>query len=123
MSDPARSIGDEFEPRDRADWIALAEATLRGRRLTSLVQRRSDGLELEPVYFASDAMATALARLDRSRTRGWDVRQVHDRPDPAAANRDILADLEGAVSSIELRFDEAVRRGGRPGRGGLPRPQ
>src|SRR5690606_10379528 len=32
----------------------------------------------------------------------WRIRQIYDHPDPARANDQILADLEGGVSSIEI---------------------
>ena len=42
---------------------------------------------------------------------GWDIRQEHAHPDPAVANAQILEDLNGGVTSIDLRLDGAARHG------------
>ena len=42
---------------------------------------------------------------------GWDIRQEHAHPDPAVANAQILEDLDGGVTSIDLRLDGAAMQG------------
>ena len=39
---------------------------------------------------------------------GWDIRQQHAHPDPARANRAVLADLENGVTSLWLVLDEGA---------------
>ena len=42
---------------------------------------------------------------------GWDIRQEHAHPNPAVANAQVIEDLDGGVTSIELRLDAAAMQG------------
>ncbi len=113
MADGPLSTAAEFEPVDRADWLAAVDDVLQGRSFDeALVSRTRDGLEIQPLYTA-DAAAADLADLadpdafavpaDAERIRdGWDIRQRHHVGDAAAANAAILDDLANGVTSIEL---------------------
>ena len=112
-ADSADSTAADFEPVDRADWLAAVADVLQGRSFDeALVSRTRDGLEIQPLYTA-DAAAADLADLadpdafavpaDAERIRdGWDIRQRHHVGDAAAANAAILDDLANGVTSIEL---------------------
>jgi methylmalonyl-CoA mutase len=89
-------------------WRTLAEKSLGGASLDTLTARTSDGIAIAPLYTAADAPAGRL--IARAAPGGWDIRQIVSRSDPRAANEDILAELEGGATSVELRL---------PGGGGI----
>lgn len=99
------------ETADEADWRAQVEKGLKGAPWSRLVGKTGDGIELAPLYRETD-IATAqdaagfpgAAPFTRGRA-GWTIRQSFAHPDPAQANRDILADLTGGVGAIELVID------------------
>ncbi len=109
-------LADGFAPAGRAEWEALVAGVLKGRPAAGALETPTyEGVTLKPLYRREDAPAPARppAGPDAAgRVReGWDIRQLHARPDPAAANADIRADLDGGASSIVLRLDGAARRG------------
>ena len=99
--------------------------TLREKRLVS---RTADGLKINPLYTRNDTMQSTAGMAPGTppftrgtkATRdglGWDIRTFHIEADPKAANKAILEDLEGGVTSIGLQFGRqrtgADQRGGR----------
>ncbi|MEZ5906705.1 MAG: methylmalonyl-CoA mutase family protein [Geminicoccaceae bacterium] len=120
MSDTKLALAADFPPADPAAWRELVEKTLKGADFAAtLVSRTDDGIEIQPLYTRSPARpglpgsppylrgATASGQV----AGGWDIRQLHDHPDPAQANRAILEDLGQGVTSIVLRLDAAFRQG------------
>ncbi|MEJ0059089.1 MAG: methylmalonyl-CoA mutase family protein [Terricaulis sp.] len=102
------------EPAEEAAWRALVEKALKGAPWSRLTTRTADGIEIGPLYREEDcATATDIsgfpgaAPFVRGATSngGWLIRQSYEHPDPARANRDILADLAGGVGAIELVID------------------
>jgi methylmalonyl-CoA mutase len=109
------TLASEFPTPSREQWLALVDKVLAGAPFDRrLVTRTYDGLSLQPLYTAEDspgadsAGVPGLPPFTRGRTAalrvvdGWDVRQHHEGPDPAAVNRAVLADLEGGATSISL---------------------
>ncbi len=100
------------ETADEADWRALVEKGLRGAPWERLAGRTSDGIEIKPLYREPD-IRTAVdsagfpgaAPFVRGQA-GWTIRQSFAHPDPAATNRDILADLRGGIGGVELVLGE-----------------
>ncbi len=102
------------EDADEADWRALVERGLKGAPWERLTTKTSDGITLAPLYREAD-IATAtddvagspgVAPFVRGARQGpWLVRQSFEHPDPEQTNREILADLQGGVSAIELKID------------------
>ncbi len=98
------------ENADEAAWRALVEQGLKGAQWSRLIGQTADGIPLEPLYRETDiataqdesGMPGAAPFIRGSRSGAWHIRQVYDHPDPASANEQILADLEGGVSSIEI---------------------
>src|SRR5581483_6584410 len=118
MSTPADAdlaLVPEFEPPTREAWLALVAKVLKGADFEQrLVARTADGLAIQPLYTRADAVKTAaLGGRSVYFPGGWDVRQRHAEPDPAAANAAILEDLAGGATSLILQ----VRA---PGQAGLP---
>ncbi len=118
------SIKDEFPPVDYERWRDAAEAMLKGAAFEQkLVTHTYEGIDLQPIYTQQDATGDdaegfpGLAPFVRGSTplgavtTGWDIRQEHAHPDPKVANRAILEDLQGGVTSILLRLDLAARYG------------
>ncbi len=104
----------EFEPAAREAWLALVAKVLKGADFEKrLVSRTADGLAIQPLYTRADALPKAVAAGHGSwYPGGWDVRQRHVEPDPEAANRAILDDLEGGATSVLLQVQA-------PGQAGL----
>ena len=107
MTEPTLNLG---EAASEADWRALVEQGLKGAQWARLVGKTADGIALEPLYretdiaTASDAsgMPGAAPFVRGARQGAWAIRQAYEHPDPEQTNRDILADLAGGVSAIEL---------------------
>lgn len=80
-----------------------------------------DGITIEPIYTRESARelgypgAAPFTRGSTIRTGAvdsWDVRALHEDPDPAVTRRAILDDLERGATSIHLRVDpDAIRPG------------
>jgi methylmalonyl-CoA mutase len=99
------------EGADEADWRALVSAALKGAPWDKLVSRTADGIAINPLYREPDCatardvsgMPGAAPFIRGTQAQGgWLIRQSFAHADPERVNRDILADLAGGVSSIEL---------------------
>ncbi|MFD9894577.1 methylmalonyl-CoA mutase family protein [Amycolatopsis sp. NPDC059027] len=127
-ADAALALAAEFPAAERAQWQELVAAVLRksgrlpedfaGAPESKLVTRTYDGIEIQPLYTAGDALGepgfpglppfVRGARPQGLVSTGWDVRARHVLPDAKAANTAILADLEGGVGSVWLRVGEGA---------------
>lgn len=116
MSGPTLQLGEDA---DEATWRTLVEKGLRGAPWTRLIDRTGDGVEIQPIYRETDILTAddvsgvpAAAPFVRgARTGGWAITQRFAHPDPTQTNRDILADLSGGVSAIELVTGDRQRSG------------
>lgn len=98
------SLGGEFPPATREAWLKLVDGVLKGDSFDRLKSRTADGIVIEPIYpRAADAKPIA----GRPATVPWQVMQRIDQPDPVAANRQALDDLEGGATGLTLVFAEA----------------
>ncbi|MFE0027891.1 methylmalonyl-CoA mutase family protein [Amycolatopsis sp. NPDC059021] len=127
-ADTALALAAEFPAAERAQWQELVAAVLRksgrlpedfeGAPESKLVTRTYDGIEIQPLYTAEDALGepgfpglppfVRGARPQGAVSTGWDVRARHVLPGAKAANAAILADLEGGVGSVWLRLGEGA---------------
>lgn len=106
-------LASEFPAADEAAWMALVEKALGGASFEeTLVSHTRDGLRLKPLYTRADETGDPGLPGAAPYIRGlraapadppWDIRQLHAHPDPATANAEILADLDGGASSIALQ--------------------
>jgi len=124
MSD-ALKRDDDFPPAGYEQWRALAEKDLGGASFEQkLVTHTYEGIDVQPLYCRGDRPAdpdvigfpgsSPFIRGSRplgAVAHGWDLRQEHAHPDLLDANREILEDLQGGVTSLLLRLDFAARSG------------
>lgn len=120
-------LAGEFPAASRDQWRSMVAAVLAksGRSDDpegALTHLNYDGLPIAPLYTAADLPDGAgldaagrpgeppFVRGATAGRSGWDVRQRVVEPDPAAANRAVLAELAGGASSVWLRV----------GSGGVP---
>ncbi|MFL6081550.1 MAG: methylmalonyl-CoA mutase family protein [Ornithinibacter sp.] len=125
---PGATTGDRlalaagFPKQGREEWQRLVAAVLnRGRaddaRLdgpaaeAALRRHLEGGLEVDGLYLREDrelglpgAMPFTRGRALRDATTPWDVRQLHDDPDPAVTRAAVLDDLEHGVTSVWLHL-------------------
>lgn len=116
-------LAGEFPAASRDEWVAAVDAVLRrfgriaadapaGTGVEKITSATPDNIPVQPLYTAQDSVPVpglpgALPFLRGSRAAGhlpggWDVRQRHADPDPAAARLAITTDLENGVTSIWL---------------------
>ncbi len=101
-----------FAPATRETWLALVDKTLKGADRATLTTLLADGIEVLPLYAGEDAATAQRPPISPpDPLRPWEVRTLVAHPDPARANAQALADLEGGAASILLRLDPAGRRG------------
>ncbi|MFI6642918.1 methylmalonyl-CoA mutase family protein [Streptomyces sp. NPDC050504] len=129
LPDDGFSLAADFPDATHEQWQRLVDGVLRkaGRNVPEsaapddlLSTTLQDGLSTRPLYTArttagaeegEGAGATGVpgfAPFTRGGTpqggaaSGWDVRQRHDRPDPARTNEAVLTDLENGATSVWL---------------------
>ena len=125
-------LAGDFPPADREQWRSLVAAVLAksgvepgdGRPEDALSYRSYDGLTIAPLYTAEDLPdgvgldaagvpgEPPFVRGSTARRSAWDIRQRVSEPDPATANRAVLAELAGGASSIWLQLGSVA--GGPP---------
>jgi methylmalonyl-CoA mutase len=104
MPDDTLPLAAEFPPAGEAQWRKLTEAALKGADFDKkLVSRTYDGLRIEPLY----PRAHGKPVVGRP-AQPWQVLSRVDHPDPAAANKQALDDLENGVTGLTLVSGGAV---------------
>jgi methylmalonyl-CoA mutase len=98
-------LAADFPAPDHARWRALAEKAAAKSGWDSLTAHTIDGLAIAPVY-SSDVVGGVVGR-----SGPWDIRQIVELRDPRQANAEVLADLNGGATSIELRIAQGASRG------------
>ncbi|TDD88034.1 methylmalonyl-CoA mutase subunit beta [Actinomadura rubrisoli] len=116
-----------FPPAERDRWREMVKGVLRKsgaatddtplEEIEGLLARESyDGVPIAALYTRDDApsgrpgLAPYLrqVRPDGEGLAGWDVRQRHADPDPAATREAVLADLENGATSVWLELGDAA---------------
>lgn len=124
MTDQILPLAADFPAADEAAWLALVDKALKGAPFERLISKTYDGIAIQPLYKEAlhpTAKDPAGAPGFFPFTRGalpvrdinlpWDIRQAVRHPDPAEANKQILEDLGGGVSSILLKLDPSGKAG------------
>jgi methylmalonyl-CoA mutase len=102
-------LGAEFPPASREQWMKLVDGALKGTPFDKLIARTYDDLAIEPLYpRARDARPVA----GRVPGAAWTLMQRVDHPDPAAANAQVLQDLENGARGLTLVFAGSVSANG-----------
>ncbi|WP_428649996.1 methylmalonyl-CoA mutase family protein [Roseibium sp.] len=96
---------DSFYSAGEETWWASVDKALKGTSRQRLYGNTEDGLEIAPLY---ERRTDVPARALRSAVGDWGVVQRVDIPDPEAANRQILRDLENGAGGLELVFPGAL---------------
>ncbi len=121
VQDQPLPLAADFPPASRQAWRELVAGVLAKSGVghdpdepeAALSHLGYDGIAIAPLYTAEDLPAGERTQPAPGRPPyvrgaqpgpGWDVRVRHDDPDPAAANRAVLADLAGGASSLWLRL-------------------
>ncbi|MBP2473441.1 methylmalonyl-CoA mutase [Crossiella equi] len=122
MTVPAEqlALAAEFPRPEVEQWRELVAGVLRKSGATELPELPEsklsrttyDGITVNPLYTRADtapetglpglAPYTRGSRPEGAVPGGWDIRQRHANPDPAATREAVLADLENGVSSLWL---------------------
>ncbi|MEW6364308.1 MAG: methylmalonyl-CoA mutase family protein [Acidobacteriota bacterium] len=124
MDSTRLNIADDFPAVTREDWMTLVQKSLRGAPFEKkLVTRLYEGVDVQPLYTASDwpgdddpSGLPGFAPYARGASAmgpavgGWDVRQEHASPSPAANNAAIRKDLERGASSVLITVRHADLR-------------
>lgn len=93
-------LASEFPPATREQWLKLVDGVLKGAPFDKkLVSKTYDGLKIEPLY---DRRADASTLAARAPAMPWQIMARVDNPDPAAAGKQALEDLEGGASGLVL---------------------
>jgi len=90
-------LAAEFPTATREQWLALVERVLKGAPFATLTARTADDISIEPLYTRARDGVPIAARQGR-----WQVMARVDHPDPAAANAQALADLDGGAGGLVL---------------------
>jgi methylmalonyl-CoA mutase len=110
MTDDVLPLAAEFPSATQERWRKLTEAALKGADFDKkLVSRTYDGLRVEPLY---PRAAKARPVAGRKAGEPWTVMQRIDHPDPAAANAQILDDLENGATGLTLVFGGSLNANG-----------
>lgn len=96
---------ESFYSADAEAWWAAVDKALKGSARQKLYGKTEDGLDIAPLY---ERRTDSPARALRAAAGDWSVVQRIDIPDPAAANAQILEDLEGGASGLDLIFRGAA---------------
>ncbi|MEM6899398.1 MAG: methylmalonyl-CoA mutase family protein [Pseudomonadota bacterium] len=124
MSNDRLTISSEFPEADESAWIQAVNKALKGAGPEKLERTTADGLTVKPLYRESDwpsatdplgtpgeAPFLRGPHLVRNASLPWDIRQSFAHPDPTTTNAEILHDLSGGVSSVELVVDPTGANG------------
>lgn len=99
------TLARDFPPAGEAAWKALVQEALKGAPFAALRSKTYDGIDIEPLY----ARAPQATRVEgRAAATPWAVMQRVDLPDPEAANKQILDDLNNGANGLQLVFQEAI---------------
>ncbi|MEO0809408.1 MAG: methylmalonyl-CoA mutase family protein [Pseudomonadota bacterium] len=95
-----------FPPASMEQWRHLIEKTLRGGDFEKqLVAHTADGIRIEPLYMQA---ADKCPVTGKTYGQPWRIGQRIDHPDPVAANRLALSDLEGGATLLSIVTSNAV---------------
>jgi methylmalonyl-CoA mutase len=113
MNEPLDSplaLAAEFPATDAAEWRKLVDVALKGASFEKrLVSQTYDGLRVEPLYPRAVGVEPVAGRKAGA---AWTIMQRVDHPDPLAANKQALQDLENGATGLTLVFAGSLNANG-----------
>jgi len=103
------SFSGDFPAATADEWRRLVDGVLKGAPFQRLESKTYDGLTIEPLYQRAAAARTVAGRAPAA---PWTLMQRVDHPDPAAANKQALEDLENGATGLVLVFAGSVSANG-----------
>ena len=94
-------LARDFPAADKAAWKALVEQALKGAPFSSLESKSYDGIAVEPLYSPARDADVIPGRVPGM---PWEVMPRIEISDGAAANAQILEDLNNGANSLALVF-------------------
>jgi len=104
VSSTATRFTGSFDPRSHDDWVGVATKALKTVPFDRLKSSTSDGIVIEPIYEGNAAPAPIGARVAG---HPWTVAARIDIPGNKLANEQILEDLVGGASGLDLVFADS----------------
>nr|WP_294503393.1 methylmalonyl-CoA mutase family protein [uncultured Rhodopila sp.] len=124
MIDKTFTLGNAFPRIDFDTWRAAVEKEVKAPFEKRMVSQTYEGFALQPLYtedlFPTGGDPSGVPGFPPyvrgssplgATVAGWDIRQEHAEPDPAALNAQVLDDLTNGVTSVVLQFDAAAASG------------
>ncbi len=117
MSKDHFDLPENLTQNTRDAWYAAVEKSLGGKSVeASLASKTYDGITIKPLYDQLDVENNPCTPLQRpaERKQGdrpWDILQLVDIPDTAAANEQIKSDLAGGASGLYLSISADIPYG------------
>jgi methylmalonyl-CoA mutase len=103
------SLAGDFPKATQDEWRKLVDGVLKGAPFQRLESKTADGLTIEPLYPRASA---ARAIGGRGSGAAWTLMQRVDHPEPSAANKQALDDLENGATGLVLVFAGSVSANG-----------
>lgn len=116
MGNTIHTFTNNFTTSTRQDWMALAEAGLKGRKFEDALERRTDDGIVRGPLSTQDHLPASLTRLTRNSDihlegRDWHIAAPVRDPDIAYANSQALRDLKGGASALRISLDTSGEGG------------
>ncbi|MCE1235050.1 MAG: methylmalonyl-CoA mutase subunit beta [Hyphomicrobiales bacterium] len=99
MSSKAMKLMGSFDPRGYDDWVGVATKALKTTPFDKLKSTTADGIPIEPIYEGNPTPQPIGARAAGT---PWTVTARVDIPGNKTANAQILDDLVGGASGLDL---------------------
>jgi methylmalonyl-CoA mutase len=109
VTSTAMRFTDAFAARDHDEWVATATKALKTTPFDRLKTTTADGIVIEPIYTGNENPAPLGTRAPG---KPWVVSQRIDLVEPKAANAQILDDLMGGATGLDLVFAESPQAAG-----------
>ncbi|NLH82711.1 MAG: methylmalonyl-CoA mutase [Phyllobacteriaceae bacterium] len=99
MSAKAMNLMGSFDPRSHDDWVVAATKALKTTPFDRLKSTTADGIVIEPIYEGNPEPRPIGVRAAGT---PWTVMARVDVPGNKTANAQVLEDLEGGASGLDL---------------------
>lgn len=109
MKSETKRFTESFEARSHDDWVGAATKALKTVPFDRLMSSTLDGIVIEPIYTGTESPA---ALGTRTAGRPWGIAARIDIPGNKTANAQILEDLEGGASCLDLIGAESPNAAG-----------